>query len=45
MSLNPSASLPPPVTAPPPQGLLSTVAWGVLGICVWFAAQFAVIIS
>src|SRR5436305_7614099 len=44
MSLNPSASLPPPVTAPPPWGLLGTIAWGALGICAWFAVQFAVII-
>src|SRR5436305_3665426 len=45
MSLNPSASLPPPVTAPPPWGLLGTIAWGALGICAWFAVQFAVIIA
>jgi uncharacterized protein len=44
MSLNPSASLPPPVAAPPPWGLLGTIAWGALGICAWFAVQFAVII-
>src|SRR3954454_874302 len=44
MSLNPSASLPPPLTAPPPWGLLGTIAWGALGICAWFAVQFAVII-
>ena len=45
MSLNPSASLPPPVTAPPPWGLLGTIAWGALGICAWFAVQFAVIMA
>src|SRR4051794_3442998 len=44
MSLSPSASVPPPVSAPPPWGLLSTIAWGALGICAWFAVQFAVII-
>src|SRR4051794_31538235 len=44
MSLSPSASVPPPVSAPPPWGLLGTIAWGALGICAWFAVQFAVII-
>ena len=37
-------SLPPPVGAPPPWGLLGTIAWGALGVCAWFAVQFAVII-
>jgi membrane protease YdiL (CAAX protease family) len=36
--------VPPPVSAPPPWGLLGTIAWGALGICAWFAVQFAVII-
>src|SRR3954452_14888934 len=45
MSLDPSSvSLPPAVSAPPPWGLLGTIAWGALGICAWFAVQFAVII-
>src|SRR5437660_10989141 len=44
MSLDPSAvPLPPHVSAPPPWGLLGTIAWGALGICAGFAVQFAVI--
>src|SRR4051794_6430009 len=45
MSLSPSASVPPPVSAPPPWGLLGTIAWGALGVCAWFVVQFAVIIG
>jgi membrane protease YdiL (CAAX protease family) len=43
-------SVPPPAGAPPagtpePWGLLATIVWGVAGFCVWFAAQFAVILG
>src|SRR5436305_8641816 len=31
--------------APPPWGLLATIAWGAAGVCAWFAVQFAVIIA
>jgi CAAX protease family protein len=31
--------------APPPWGLLATIAWGAAGICAWFVMQFAVIIG
>ena len=31
--------------APPPWGLPATIAWGALGICAWFAVQFAVVIA
>ena len=46
MSHDPSAvSLLARPGAPPPWGLLGTIAWGALGICAWFAVQFAVIIG
>ena len=46
MSHDPSAvSLLAHPGAPPPWGLLDTIAWGALGICAWFAVQFAVIIG
>jgi membrane protease YdiL (CAAX protease family) len=54
MSQDPFAAAPPsgtpqletPQTASPePWGLLATIAWGVLGFCVWFAAQFAVVVG
>ena len=31
--------------APPPWGLLGTIAWGAGGVCAWFAVQLAVIIA
>src|ERR1043165_303933 len=31
--------------APPPWGLIGTIAWGAAGIVAWFVAQFAVIIA
>jgi len=34
-----------PAPAPPPWGLLGTIAWGALGICAWFGAQLAIIIA
>jgi len=39
MSHDPSAAMP-PSAAPPPWGLLGSVAWGALGIAVWFIGQF-----
>jgi membrane protease YdiL (CAAX protease family) len=53
MSQDPFATTPPsappqagmPQASPPkPWGLLATIAWGVAGFCIWFAAQFAVIL-
>jgi membrane protease YdiL (CAAX protease family) len=45
----PPSVLPPagtPQAGPPePWGLLATIAWGVAGFCIWFAAQFAVILG
>jgi membrane protease YdiL (CAAX protease family) len=49
MSQDPFAAIPP--TNPPqagtpqPWGLLATIVWGVAGFCIWFAAQFAVILG
>jgi membrane protease YdiL (CAAX protease family) len=49
MSQDPFAAIPP--TSPPqpgtpqPWGLLATIVWGVAGFCIWFAAQFAVILG
>jgi membrane protease YdiL (CAAX protease family) len=31
--------------APPPWGLLGTIAWGAAGVIVWFLVQFAVVIA
>src|SRR5437762_12017165 len=46
MSHDPSAvSLLARPGAPPPWGLLGTIAWGALGVCAWFAVQFAAIIA
>src|SRR5437588_8100616 len=46
MSHDPSAvSLLARPGAPPPWRLLGTIAWGAIGICAWFAVQFAVIIG
>ena len=49
MSQNPFAA-PPPAGAPQigtrePWGLLATIVWGVAGFCIWFMAQFAVILG
>jgi membrane protease YdiL (CAAX protease family) len=40
-----SRSGPPQAGTPQPWGLLATIVWGVAGFCVWFAAQFAVILG
>jgi len=40
-----SPSAPPQAGAPQPWGLLATIVWGVAGFCIWFMAQFAVIIG
>src|SRR5882762_5837573 len=49
MSQDPFATAPPsgPPQAgtPKPWGLLATIVWGVAGFCIWFAAQFAVILG
>jgi membrane protease YdiL (CAAX protease family) len=36
---------PPQAATPQPWGLLATIVWGVAGFCIWFAAQFAVILG
>jgi membrane protease YdiL (CAAX protease family) len=40
-----SPSGPPQAGTPQPWGLLATIVWGVAGFCIWFAAQFAVILG
>jgi membrane protease YdiL (CAAX protease family) len=49
MSQDPFAAIPPtsppPAGTPQPWGLLATIVWGVAGFCIWFAAQFAVILG
>jgi membrane protease YdiL (CAAX protease family) len=41
-----STALPPPQAgAPAPWGLLATIGWGALGVCAWFAVQFAVFLG
>jgi len=49
MNQDPFADTPrPALTAgaapPPPWGLLPSIAWGAAGFCIWFGAQFAVIL-
>ena len=34
-----------PAAAPPPWGLLGTIAWGAAGVTVWFLVQFVVVIA
>ena len=34
-----------PAAAPPPWGLLGSIAWGAAGVVAWFAAQFAMIVA
>jgi hypothetical protein len=42
---NDSSSVPIASPAPPPWGLLATIAWGAAGVCAWFAVQFVVIVG
>ncbi len=40
-----SPSGPPQAGTPKPWGLLATIVWGAAGFCIWFMAQFAVILG